>query len=263
MAISKELQRLRTAERELANWYKQYLKPDRQQSTDELKAMRRGYAMSGHHDMVAMVNRTLTQRAADGVARLETLQAEVQSAAAAVKARAVRTRPPATEAAKSDIRAILFSPYATPGSAAQWILSAKKGPEYWSAFEEVTGQMIAAAGPIGESARHAREMSKQVADAIAGYEPASYTAQEQELAREAQEVDACMGLLQLGLKDASEYVKQESKGIDGYLPKFGIKRWPGLPDPQHPNGLLQPGKSSIPLMDEKGNFIVADELQEV
>lgn len=266
MATSKELQRLRTAERDLANWYKQYLKPDRQQSTDDLKATRRGYNLSGHQDMVAMVNRTLAQRAAKSAAHLAALKDEVQAAAAAVKAKAQRTRPPATESAKQDVRAILASPNATAGSVAQWIVNTKKGPEYWSAFEEIASQMVAAAGPLAGTSRGPRSPAQDVQEAIRVYEPLTYSPQEQAAAMEAREVDSCMGTLALGLRDASEFLDRETKGIDGILPKFGIARWPGLPDPEHgrPNGLLEPGKSRIPLMDEKGNFHITDEqLQEV
>jgi hypothetical protein len=265
--VSRDLQRLRNAERDLANFYKGYLKPDRQQSMADLKAMRSGYHRSGHQDMVGMINRQITQRTADAVTRLEALQEEVQSAAAAVKAKAQRQRPAATEAAKSDIRAILSSPNATPGSVAQWIMNSHKDqPEYWSALEEISAQMVAAAGPLAGTSRGPRTSAQEVQEAIKAYEPLTYTPQEQSLAREAQEVDGCLGTLQMGMKDAGEFLERESRGLDGILPKFGIRRWSGLPDPQNgrPNGLLQPGKSYIPLTDDKGQFSVVDEqLQEV
>src|SRR6266446_6134120 len=183
--VSTPLQRLRKAERDLAQWYTNTLTPKGKQSTADLKAMRNGYQQAGHPDMVAIIDRDIVARHAESRQRLAELQSEVREAAAAVQAKASRQRVPATDRALADVRSILASNNATASSVAQWIVREHPTePEYWTALHEVASQQQAAAGLVGLPAKAAAQLVREVQQAIASYEPHTFSEAEGALALE-------------------------------------------------------------------------------
>jgi len=241
---SRELQRLRAHQEELAAWYAAHQTPYRTQSMSDLKAMREGYLMAGDRVAVEHLDRLIAARNADARQRHTDLLASLRADAETIRRRATRKTVPATEAAKADIRSILASPHATPTSVAQWISEhhASDSPAYFAALREVASQQVAAAGRIGPDAQRATRFAEGVESAIAAFEPRTFNAQEQERAREAEEVRMSVQYMEQNLKQAETFLQREEAGMSGNRPPDSIHKWPGLPSDN-----LLAGGSRIPL----------------
>jgi hypothetical protein len=239
------------------------LHPSRAQSARDLRILREAYgSQPGMEAMTGMIDKEIKSRAIASSERLAALQAELQSAALAVKARAVRQPTAVTAEAKADIARMLDAGGSIHG-VAQWIVANRSGDlSYWQAMTEYASMRLASVGPLSTNkheAESAHAFAFQVEQAIANYSPATYTEAEQEAAREAQEVQACQGLLEVGLKDARSFLERESQGLEGIVPD-SLPRWPGLPTTDRPNGLLEPGRTYLPLKDQNGAFVPSDVL---